>query len=117
MDSSEHAIIGAGVGFGGYLIFKNLKNEPLSLEGSILSLIGGAFFGLLPDILEPATNPNHRSFFHSMSLLLLIGSLNIKLFQNEKLTEEQKLFLSLISGSYCSHLIADSQTKKSLPLL
>ena len=117
MNSSKHALIGAGVGFENYITYKKLKKEPVSLEGAILSLVGGAFLGLLPDILEPATNPDHRGFFHSTGLLLLIGYFNIKAYQNKDLTDIQKFILSLISGSYSSHLIADSQTKKSLPLL
>jgi membrane-bound metal-dependent hydrolase YbcI (DUF457 family) len=41
------------------------------LLGAGLSGVAGAF---LPDIIEPATNPNHRSFFHSISFMGAAGS-------------------------------------------
>lgn len=117
MDSGKHIAIGALLGFGGYLFYKYLKNEPPSLVGTLMSLLGGAFAGLLPDLLEPATNPNHRSLFHSVTLLALLLYGNYKVWQNDNLNEHQKLAMSLLSTAYSSHLIADSATTKGLPLL
>jgi len=117
MDSEKHMVIGALLGFGGYLSYKYLKNEPPSLVGTLMSLLGGAFAGLLPDLLEPANSPNHRSFFHSVALLLLLTYGNFKIWQNESLDENQKIALSLISAAYSSHLVADSTTAKGLPIL
>ena len=117
MDSGKHMAVGALVAFGGYLLHKHLKQEPPSLEGILLSLAGGAFAGLLPDFLEPATNPNHRSLFHSVASVLFLINVNCKVWQDENLDEIQKLALSLFSAAYGSHLVADSTTTKGLPLL
>ena len=117
MDTGKHMAIGALLGFGGYLLYKYLQNEPPSLVGTLLSSLGGAFAGLLPDLLEPATNPNHRSFFHSVALLLFLAYGNAKVWQNDNINEDQKLAGCLLSIAYSSHLIADSTTTKGIPLL
>ena len=116
MNSKGHMIVGGLIGLGGYLAYKHVKNESASLVGALASLLGGAFAGLLPDLLEPATNPYHRSFFHSkiLSLMMLFG--NFKVWQNENLDERVKWALSIFLSAYSSHLIADGGTKKGLPL-
>ena len=117
MNTGKHMVIGALLGFGVYLLYKYLKEEPPSLVETLMSSIGGAFAGILPDLLEPATNPNHRSIFHSAALLFLLICGNYKVWQNDRLTENQKLTLSLLSTEYAGHLVGDSITKKGLPLL
>jgi len=52
-----------------------MKKKKLSwpeLLGAGLSGVAGAF---LPDIIEPATSPNHRSFFHSLTFMGVAGPL------------------------------------------
>jgi membrane-bound metal-dependent hydrolase YbcI (DUF457 family) len=71
----QHAILGATVGVGGYALYSCMKKEKLSwpeLLGAGLSGVVGAF---LPDIIEPATSPNHRSFFHSVTFMGVAGPL------------------------------------------
>ncbi|HLP10630.1 MAG TPA: hypothetical protein VK177_01800 [Flavobacteriales bacterium] len=70
----------------------------------------------LPDILEPATNPNHRNFFHSYTTLGLTAYGAYKVHQST-MTHQQKLLLNAAIVSYCSHLLADSETPNSLPLI
>ena len=117
MDTEKHMVIGAALGFGGYLLYKYLKQEPSSLVEALVSLLGGAFAGLLPDLLEPATNPNHRSLFHSIALSVLILCGNHRVWQNMDLSENQKVAIALLSAAYGSHLLADSTTVKGLPLI
>ncbi len=116
MNRNEHALLGAVVGLGGYLLYKWVKKETPDLIETIISTCGGAFMGILPDLLEPASNPNHRSIFHSLAFLGLIGYGNYKVWENPNLSEKQKLTLSLLSSAFSSHLLADGQTKKGLPL-
>lgn len=113
----EHLLIGALAGLGIYGLYKWLKKETPTLQGALGSVVVGGLVGLVPDIIEPATNPNHRSFFHSVALLFLLGYGNLKAWQSSQLSEDQKLFVSILSVAYGSHLIADSTTKKGLPLL
>jgi membrane-bound metal-dependent hydrolase YbcI (DUF457 family) len=105
-------------------------------------MIGGA----LPDVLEPATSPNHRSVCHSLILLALLAvSVNAKYHERcleraascdsrarrftsvaiERLAEERaaigwRLLAAALIGAtagYASHLILDSSTAKGLPLV
>src|SRR5262245_47631099 len=71
----QHDILGATVGVGGYAIYSCMKKKILTwpdLLGAGLAGVAGAF---LPDIIEPATSPNHRSFFHSVTFMGVAGSL------------------------------------------
>jgi hypothetical protein len=117
LDSEKHAILGALISGGGYLGYKLSKQEPPDLIETILSFVGGAIAGVAPDILEPATNPNHRSLFHSPAMLTLMAQGNRKVWQSEHLKESQKTIVSLLSASYASHVIADGKTSRGLPLV
>lgn len=87
---------------------------------TVLVACGGAACGTLPDLVEPAIHPNHRQFFHSVTFaaLLAIGLYEIYLWQPQ--TDADKLIkvvLLIAGGAYLVHLIMDSQTKKSLPVI
>jgi len=81
---------------------------------------GGYCFGTLPDLVEPATNPLHRQFFHS---LLFAGAMAYglyRLYHWEPGSPELKVlrFVGLIAGAaYLVHLALDATTKRSLPLI
>jgi len=80
----------------------------------------GAMLGKLPDWIEPATNPNHRQFFHSVIVLSGLAMGVKKLYEWEPEDDGEKLLRSalLIGGAaYLSHLALDSLTSKSLPLV
>lgn len=117
MDAGDHAILGALIAGGGYLVYKLSKQESPDPVEAIVSLVGGAIAGVAPDILEPAASPNHRSLFHSGAILALIAQGSRKVLQSDQLTESQKVIVSLLGASYASHLIADGTTPKGLPLL
>ena len=117
MDKSEHAIIGALVSLGLYGLYKYVKKEKPTFLGELGSLLLGGFVGVLPDMLEPANSPNHRSFFHSRTLLAMLVHGNKKVWESQNLTEDQKVAISMISAAYGSHLVSDSSTPKSIPLI
>ncbi len=102
-------------------IMKDQKNGKNISNSDIIKRVGiSGFFGFLgsrlPDLLEPAKNHNHRSFFHSVLFLFsLIAGLAL-LFRSKK---GNILFSSLKSAGvgYTSHLAMDSTTPKGLPLL
>lgn len=91
-------------------------------EGANPLLVIGAstVFAKLPDWIEPATNPHHRQFFHSISFLVMLGY-GLKKTYNWKPEDKgnQLLrFLTLCAGAgYISHLVLDGLTPRSLPLL
>lgn len=78
--------------------------------------LGGAACAALPDIIEPATNPNHRALFHSVACA---GAVSYGAFgkHTQKLSPEERHTLRVAALSYLSHLFLDSQTPKSLPLV
>lgn len=95
------------------------EKKPINLLELCLYSVGGAVAGVLPDVLEPATNPNHRSLFHSFTTFSMIikGNSSIWNESNQTLTKDRKVVISILSAAYCSHLITDSFTTKGLPLL
>lgn len=86
------------------------------LKSTAIGAIGGLVTSTLPDILEPATNPNHRAFFHSIAFACLILYANHKL-KSSSLPEEAKLLINALSIGYGLHLGADLTTPKSLPII
>lgn len=71
---------------------------------------------LLPDILEPATSPCHRGFFHSMVMAGLVAYVI-----TGKHTGKWSAIVTLLVGAagvgYLSHLAADFTTPKSINLV
>lgn len=109
-----HGIVGAFSGALIYSAFKQKHNEWITPDGLITSMMGGAATGILPDILEPAKNPNHRQFFHSILTLGLNSYLAGSVLQSN-LDNEKKGILLATLGGYSSHLIIDSTSPKGLP--
>jgi membrane-bound metal-dependent hydrolase YbcI (DUF457 family) len=73
----------------------------------------GGMIGVVPDRLEPATNPNHRQFFHSV----LFGSAVLYCAHgahSRSWDPEAKILLRAASYAYVSHLMADSLTPKGI---
>lgn len=80
----------------------------------------GAVFGKLPDLLEPATNPHHRQFCHSVVVLGAIGYGFKKAYQWQPRDPLEKMIRGLLliaAGGYTSHLLFDAITPRSLPLI
>jgi membrane-bound metal-dependent hydrolase YbcI (DUF457 family) len=125
----KHAAVGASVGLGlvaiANLIQQNNrgKTDPYyKFDWSELiakSLAGasiGAFCGVLPDLLEPATCPQHRKFFHSIAAASMIGY-GMHSANKGKLSENEKQLVNLMGFSYLSHLLLDGNTPYGLPLV
>lgn len=74
----------------------------------------------LPDLLEPALNPHHRQFFHSLVFAAAVGMATCKIYQWEPQTKHQEwIRLLLLAGAagYLIHLVMDGCTPRSLPLI
>jgi len=70
-----------------------------------------------PDLLEPASDPNHRQFFHSVAMLAVLAVGGIKLLSDPSLGEEEELGLLAASVGYASHILMDGLSPKSVPLI
>ncbi len=112
-----HIVAGVSAGVAIYGIIKSVRKEEWTFEGAAGSGLLGALGGMLPDILEPATNPCHRQFFHSLlfGAVLLFGKEMV--FEALKLSDEQKVLFNSLLGGYSSHLVLDALTPKSLPIV
>lgn len=74
----------------------------------------------MPDLLEPATSPNHRQFFHSVAFASILGVGLYKLHQWEPQEAADKFWKTLgmlAISSYLIHLAMDATTAKCLPLI
>jgi len=74
----------------------------------------GTIAGNIPDILEPATNPYHRQFFHSetSAILAIAGLCKVGL---SKMDNRSKQLLACLVAGYLVHLNDDSKTEFGLP--
>jgi len=126
----KHVAVAAGVGGGANLLWQLCKifdspNPPKDFwetlrridyfEMAAFAAIGGAC-GALPDIIEPADNPNHRALFHSLACagVLTYGAFGK---HTANLRSEDRHTLRIAALSYLSHLLLDSETPKGLPIV
>lgn len=125
----KHATAGATIGGGTNLIWQLLKmydsSSPPRDFGEVLErinfgelaifVLGGAACASLPDILEPATNAQHRAMFHSW---VCGGCVAYGAFGNhtKTLSPDERHALQVAALSYLSHLLLDNGTPDGLPL-
>lgn len=116
-----HAMIGAGVG-----VFLNVAKQSTqklihpTREFCFSEILvwgaAGSMVASLPDMLEPATSPNHRGLFHSLAFVaVIIYLINGK--HTEQLSSDQKSGCKLLGWTYISHLALDFMTKRGLPFI
>lgn len=118
--SAVHGFLGAAAA--GVLAHAILPEKCPDRGAMILAAMAvGGIAGFVPDLLEPALNPNHRSFFHSAvcAALVIYGG---KVAWDSAGTPEGEnkalaIFALAFMVGYGSHLGADAVTPKSLPLL
>lgn len=125
-NSKEHSnigeILGLALGIGSYIIKQN--NNPDS-EFNLLEFAGyaaggyglGSIVAKLPDIIEPASDPNHRKTFHSWGAGIAITWGTIKAVTDTDLSHEAKTAIAVAGAGYLSHLALDADTPKGLPMI
>ena len=101
MNGKEHLLLGSVIGGSGYVLYRLAEKKPINMLELILYSIGGSIAGILPDILESATNPNHRSLFHSITTLIMIAQCNNSIWDgsNQTLSKDQKAAISILSAA------------------
>lgn len=83
----------------------------------LLGLGTGIVGGVLPDVLEPATHPNHRGMCHSLAALLSTGYGAVKASSGNRIEPYLRTVAVAGCAAYVSHLILDGETPKGVPLL
>lgn len=117
---TQHALVGAAIGASLNLLKQCIQSqlEPArEFDWAELAVYtaGGAATGILADVLEPATSPNHRAFYHSV----VFGATTLYATHGPHSDEwdpESRALLRTMSYCYLSHLVADSTTPKGISL-
>ena len=130
MPNGQTHVVTAMIAGGVTSLILQQKNPKYTGGHTALAVAIGGVSGRLPDVIEPAINPNHRSFFHSYLIgffLVYIGR-NIYNFLIQKESEEvdeKKIdwvkvitFIVFIGiAAYIIHLLLDAFSRKGLPLI
>lgn len=141
-----HLPVGVAAGVGVVAVFTQATPEPYRAAELLAGSFGGGFGGCIPDVLEPATHPGHRSLLHRLvagsavtaglliqarekfrlaaatcharAALLPIGS------EARQAEERRAAFWYALAGfamgfaaGYASHLVLDGATPASIPFL
>ena len=120
-DFKKHAIIGGVTGAAITILtfaLEKRKNPEakISFGSLLLNTTLGVIGSCLPDLMEPARNPNHRKFFHSFAFATLTHSLTND-FLRSSAGEEYKVMVRNSWFGYLSHLAADLTTTRGLPII
>lgn len=133
----EHDEFGTIIGGVGAVLNALLHGHAQSLADVVVVAAGGALGGrlgsALPDIIEPATSPHHRSTGHSLAVGGLVAGKGVPavatwkrdLMRTSPPNDQAARMLRLFAGAmavgapvgYVSHLALDATTPKGLPLL
>lgn len=117
MNSDTHMAVGACLAALDNILEALSCSREINLQEVVGSAIAGAGAAILPDIFEPATNPNHRSFFHSVAISSVpTNYLRYSIEDSSQQDPLRRLKRALAIG-YLSHLALDIMTPKRLPLL
>ncbi len=97
-NGQTHQRVGAWVGGGAALLYAATDSRANALVETLAGALGGWHGAMLPDILEPATSPNHRKVAHSVltALGLTLGSAN----HHHRLAELRELAADLADRAY-----------------
>jgi inner membrane protein len=116
-----HALVGASVGMG-LNIAKQWTQKAADPTrkfnwGEVFVWGGiGLTVASLPDLLEPAAHPNHRSTFHSLAVLaVILYAVHGK--HSKEFSPDQRRGAGLLGYPYISHLALDFLTKAGLPFI
>jgi len=115
---STHQMAAAVIVGGTCLCIESSQEEKAGK--SVIGAVLAATMTRLPDVLEPATHPNHRQFFHSIAFASLLGIATHKVYrwEPEDTVDKAVRFTLLVGASaYFIHLLLDAGTPKSLPLI
>lgn len=106
-------LVGGGIAGFGVLLLSGIDIKFMEMILAIGVSIVGAMF---PDVLEPATSGNHRSFFHSYTVLLIAILFGFMILKNMGSFGSNTLAGLFLVG-YISHLLLDVSTPAGLPAI
>jgi len=104
-----HAL-GAGIVVGSLSAHEETKDGRDVTWKTLAAGVLASELGSLPDLIEPATYPGHRQFFHGTVFTAVLGFGVYKLYKWEAETDEEKFLRWLglvVGGAYLTHLAMD----------
>jgi len=114
----ETAAIVSALARAGLELHRNPRIPPVELVlKSAFSAIVGGVGGVLPDLIEPGNNPNHRGAGHSVGMGALLAYLHREIWANPTIDPGFKQFIADLVFGYVSHLALDAGTPRGLPLI
>jgi hypothetical protein len=115
----EHVALSAVASAGTYFAMCRYYGRRPDLGELLVSEGVGILAGAAPDMLEPATNPNHRALGHSVAVGTVLTRFAVAKCsrENPDWQEFLKIAATVATVSYVVHLIADGFTAKGVPLL
>jgi membrane-bound metal-dependent hydrolase YbcI (DUF457 family) len=119
VNGPTHRLV-AGLGISAAAAHLEQQNGAQPTAMPLAAGVVGAFCTNLPDILEPATSPNHRRVFHSVAcaVVLIVGFKKAWDWKPEGDLRKLLRFVALAgTAGYLAHLALDATTKRSLPLI
>lgn len=119
-NSLTHKFVGGLTGLGVAVALEHAEQDKEKSINPLVAIVIGTISGKLPDILEPATNPHHRQFFHSWAILGVVGYGMKKAYDWNPEDRAGKFLraVALCAGAgYISHLALDAFTPRSLPMI
>lgn len=117
-NGKTHMALGALIGTSNYIIQNKTNNQEITFGEIFLTAIASAGVGLIADIIDPPTSPNHRSIGHSLLLnSIILPKIWNFIEDNNNLNFKQKKFYQSLIAAHGSHLALDSTTPRRLPLI
>lgn len=117
-NAKTHATVGAITGLAAWTLAERKAGRSIRFGDLVMPAFAGLVSGLLADLIEPATSPNHRAFAHSLIFVVLVAAVIFiadRYLADEK-RQSERSFLTCIASAYFSHLLLDSFTAKGLPI-
>ncbi len=112
-----HLLVGAGLGFAGYLIYCRVSNREFVFGEALLATGTCALGSVSPDVLEPAVHSWHRGPCHSVTVGGAAARLAWAPWTVGGGPDLGTLLLGFFALGYLSHLAMDACTPRSVPLL
>jgi membrane-bound metal-dependent hydrolase YbcI (DUF457 family) len=120
-NAKQHLIAGLAVGAVvnaaiQWLDRMEYPSKPFDWGELLLCSLAAGAAGLLPDILEPADSPDHRKFFHSLTVAGLVAQA-ISGKHTDDYSEPGCRLLSALGMGYISHIALDCTTPAAIDLI
>jgi len=115
MNTKRHVVVGGTFAALYYVLDAVNRNKQINLLEVIGSFLIGTGAAILPDLIEPATSPNHRGFFHSVAFSSLPITYLMTSHKSPNNIDSYRWIKNALAIGYLSHLALDGLTPKSLP--